>query len=65
MSACKADLRRRAMVSYSDDSFSQRTVEQVEGLAAALVLGTLPAETMDEFARLVDSEFESEGKSPR
>ncbi len=42
-----------------------RTVEQVEGLAAALVLGPLPAETLDEIAMLVGSEFESEGDSPR
>ena len=42
-----------------------RTVEQVEGLAAALTLGPLPAEILDEIAKLVGSEFESEGESPR
>ena len=42
-----------------------RTVEQVEGLAAAIAFGPLPASVMDEIALLVDREFESEGHSER
>jgi len=42
-----------------------RTVKQVEGLAAAIALGPLPASTVKEIAGLVGSEFESEGTSAR
>ncbi len=41
-----------------------RTVEQVEGLAAAIDLGALPAHTMHEIEALVGREGVSEGDSP-
>lgn len=42
-----------------------RTVEQVEGLAAAIAFGPLPADTMDEIAALVGNEFDSDGEGER
>lgn len=42
-----------------------RTVEQVEGLAAAIASGPLPASVMEEIALLVGREFDSEGQSAR
>jgi len=42
-----------------------RTVEQVEGLAAAIALGPLPEEVVNEIANLVGDENVSEGESDR
>ena len=42
-----------------------RTVKQVEELAAALTFGALPTDTMEEIAKLIGREFESDGASDR
>lgn len=42
-----------------------RTVEQVEGLAAALAFGALPDTTMSQIDELLDGRFVSDGVSPR
>jgi len=42
-----------------------RTVEQVEGLAAAHALGPLPTDTMHDIAALIGTGFESDGASAR
>lgn len=42
-----------------------RTVEQVEGLAAAVEFGPLPDSTVEEIAALVGNSFESDGNSER
>jgi aryl-alcohol dehydrogenase-like predicted oxidoreductase len=42
-----------------------RTVKQVEELASALTFGALPTDTMEEIAKLIGREFESDGASDR
>jgi len=42
-----------------------RTVEQVEGLAAAIALGALPDTVMSEIDSLLDDRFVCDGLSPR
>jgi len=42
-----------------------RTVEQVEGLAAAIAFGALPGPVMSEIEELLDDRFVSDGTSPR